>query len=262
MNSPQCSKALLDGLSSVGTVRTRVSGADYADLIGIVLLGNAPNNPLSQRHSCYRAPAWGGGNAGTSQGRVLPIVGTELDRLGRGQRSELRAALHDVSGLQTRYQALLARWGRCARFQGKVLSREPHAFCWAGVIQRKLTFAKKLEGSRFQAKKPDRSPSPDNSYEPLNDELRWISNTTHDIDAHQTDTGGVHVLAIEPARQFGAGGPILSRPVRVADADSHKPNSLSGSRSRKPMWRGSRPISAALTSPSSSTSRERSESIQ
>ena len=94
-------------------------------------------------------------------------------------------------------------------FTGSNLSREPHSVCWAGVIKKKLTFAEYWRDRSFQGKKPGRSRTPDNIYEPLGDELRQVPNTTHDEGNRLTDVGGVSVLVMDPVWHFGSGGPIL-----------------------------------------------------
>lgn len=106
---------------------------------------------------------------------------------------------------------------RCSRegdavlaFTGSRLSREPHAVCWAGVIRRKLTFAEYWDDSKFQAKKLDRSQTPDNIYEPVGAEFRQVSGGYHGTDDDRwTDLRGRCVLVLDPSWRFGVAGPIL-----------------------------------------------------
>jgi hypothetical protein len=94
-------------------------------------------------------------------------------------------------------------------FTGSTLGREPHAVCWAGVIEDKLTFAQYWDESRFDGKKPHRSATPDNIYEPHEMDLRQVPNTTHDGGNVATDLSGKYVLLFNDSWHFGATGPIL-----------------------------------------------------
>ena len=53
---------------------------------------------------------------------------------------------------------------------------EPHTVIWAGVVSEKLTFAEYWNDQRFQTKKPDRSPTPDNFYRPVDGGLLQVPN--------------------------------------------------------------------------------------
>lgn len=94
-------------------------------------------------------------------------------------------------------------------FTGSTLSREPHAVCWAGVIEDRLTFAQYWDDPRFEGKKPHRSAQPDNIYEPDGMHFRQVPNTTHDAGNVTTDLSGRYVLLFKETWHFGAVGPIL-----------------------------------------------------
>ena len=92
----------------------------------------------------------------------------------------------------------------------KVNPHEPHTVVWAGVVKEKLTFAEYWNDPRFAAKKPDRSPTPDNFYRPTKDGgLLWIENSVHGPEATQHDTHGLYVLAFKSSWRFGANGAPL-----------------------------------------------------
>ena len=92
----------------------------------------------------------------------------------------------------------------------KVNPYEPHTVVWAGIVAEKLTFAEYWNDQRFAAKKPDRTPTPDNFYRPTKDGgLMWVENPVHEADAMQHDTDGLYVLAFSPIWRFGANGPPL-----------------------------------------------------
>jgi hypothetical protein len=94
-------------------------------------------------------------------------------------------------------------------FTGSTLSREPHAVCWAGVIEDRLTFAEYWDDQRFEGKKPHRSATPDNIYEPDGMHFRQVPNSTHDAGDVTTDLSGKYVLLFNEIWHFGATGPIL-----------------------------------------------------
>ncbi|HEY8506708.1 MAG TPA: hypothetical protein VIL32_00040 [Steroidobacteraceae bacterium] len=105
---------------------------------------------------------------------------------------------------------------RCAQvgdavlaFTGRNLSREAHAVCWAGVIREKVTFAEYWRDRRFQGKKPGRSATPDNIYEPIGSRLWQVKNPVHDDGNALTDLSGAFVLVLDPVWRFGASGPVL-----------------------------------------------------
>lgn len=87
--------------------------------------------------------------------------------------------------------------------------REPHTVVWAGIVAEKLSFADYWNDKRFARKKPDKSPTPDNFYRPVNDGLLWVDNPVHDADATQHDTSGLYVLVFDPSWRFGSNGPVL-----------------------------------------------------
>lgn len=94
-------------------------------------------------------------------------------------------------------------------FTGSTLSREPHAVCWAGVIEDRLTLAEYWDDPRFDGKKPHRCATPDNIYQPDGLDLCQVPNTTHDGSNVATDLSGKYVLLFNQSWHFGAAGPIL-----------------------------------------------------
>lgn len=94
-------------------------------------------------------------------------------------------------------------------FTGSEISPEPHAVCWAGVIEDRLTFAQYWDDPRFDGKKPYRSATPDNIYRPNGKHIIQVPNTTHDDGNVVTDLSGQYVLLFDESWHFGAAGPIL-----------------------------------------------------
>ena len=87
---------------------------------------------------------------------------------------------------------------------------EPHTVVWAGIVAEKFTFADYWNDKRFQSKKPSRSVTPDNFYEPRADgSFRQIRNDIHGPEATEHDLNGRYVLALDPSWRFGAHGPPL-----------------------------------------------------
>jgi len=86
---------------------------------------------------------------------------------------------------------------------------DPHAVVWAGVVSEKLTFAEYWTDQRFQTKKPERSPTPDNFYRPVDGGLLQVPNRVHGPEHFNRDTGGLYVLAFDPSWRFGAHGPRM-----------------------------------------------------
>ncbi|MBS1994774.1 MAG: hypothetical protein JSS86_00630 [Cyanobacteria bacterium SZAS LIN-2] len=94
-------------------------------------------------------------------------------------------------------------------FEGSGLGANPHAVVWAGVVEEKLTFASYWRDSRFRNKRPDRTPVPDNIYEPVGHEYRQVANPIHGRGNVSTDLGGVFVLVCRPAWHFSGPRPNL-----------------------------------------------------
>lgn len=94
-------------------------------------------------------------------------------------------------------------------FTGSTISRQPHAVCWAGLIEDRLTFAQYWDDLRFEAKKPHWSATPDNIYQPDGMHFRQVPNTTHNAANAATDLSGKYVLLFKETWHFGAAGPIL-----------------------------------------------------
>jgi hypothetical protein len=122
-------------------------------------------------------------------------------------------------------------------FAGKrVNGYEAHTVVWAGLVAEKLIFADYWNDKRFATKKPDRSPTPDNFYRPIDGGLLQVPNDVHGPEHFVRDTSGIYVLSFRPSWRFGAHGPQLpaafglrmthgrrgERVMDLTDAEWHK----------------------------------------
>lgn len=94
-------------------------------------------------------------------------------------------------------------------FSGRALSPEPHSVRWAGIVSEVLDFSTYWRDPRFETKKPDRSSTPDNIYEPLGTRYRQIDNPIHGPGNVTTDLRGNHVLVFGRTWYFGPAAPRL-----------------------------------------------------
>jgi hypothetical protein len=94
-------------------------------------------------------------------------------------------------------------------FTGRTVGPNPHAVCWAGLVSEKILFADYWTDARFAGKKPARSDTPDNIYQPDGLHFRQVPNSSHTVDGTGTDLSGQFVLTFQDAWHFGATGPTL-----------------------------------------------------
>lgn len=80
---------------------------------------------------------------------------------------------------------------------------------WAGLVAEVLTLEAYWEDTRFIAKRPSHSKTPDNIYRLSGGRTRQVPNSSHDSGNIKTDLNGRNSLVFGKAWHFGDHGPDL-----------------------------------------------------